>query len=380
MLTTKKLAEELHVTAGTVRLYARRGLIPFVETPSGHRRYDLEDVQTALARSRARRFEAADAPEHGPSLAAMTNGPPLRPARGWRPTITVALIAGAREGESVARLQRELRQGDVLDVAKSVTLFSPDAPSYPSETAGAPHDDPVMTMETLLKTGLSVVLSQDCDLRRPPAIEPYVVLAPLSEVDERTYREASDGMSSRFFAYPVIEGREDKGGLVVDARVVFSLEKTALMSSHIKRLTCPLSAPRREQLRNWLGNRFGRPAFPDEVVRQVVEPVASALKRVRGRDGFAGFFASVAFTGLAWTPGQAYCSLMLLTDPSLRERHGVSDTDVRAVHGRLCKALDHFARESDYTVIANIHDVTERPATDVLSHYEIDLDLDALDL
>lgn len=44
-------------------------------------------------------------------------------------------------------LVKDLHQGDVLDVAKSVRLYSPDTPSYPHEVEGVPHDEPVMTME-----------------------------------------------------------------------------------------------------------------------------------------------------------------------------------------------------------------------------------------
>ncbi|MBX5469316.1 MAG: hypothetical protein IRZ21_05390 [Thermoleophilaceae bacterium] len=277
-------------------------------------------------------------------------------------------------------LVKQLHQGDVLDVAKSVRLYSPDAPSYPNEVAGVPHDEPVMTMETRLPSGLSVIVSQDCDLRRMPHLEPYVVVAPLTEVDEITYREAADNMSTRFFAYPPIEGHEDKHNLVVDMRVVSSLEKTALLSSHIELIPCPLSGPRREDLLNFLGDRFGRKPFPDEIERQVIRPIESALKRVRQREGFAGVFSSVVFVGLRWSPGKSYCSLMLLLDPKLRERHKVADDDVEAVKARLQKALNHFTRNGDYSVIPNLHDVTKVQATVVLSHDEIPFEVEQLEL
>jgi hypothetical protein len=280
----------------------------------------------------------------------------------------------------VQALVKELYQGDVLDVAKSVRLYSPDAPSYPAEVEGVPHEEPVMTMETVIPSGLCVIVSQDCDLRRLPDIEPYVIVAPLTAVDEHTYREASDAMSTRFFAYPAVEGYEDRQLLVVDLRVLSSLEKTALLSSHVRRIPCPLSGPRREDLRHFVGDRFGRAPFPDEIARQVITPIEQALKRVRQNEAFAGVFSTVVWIGLDWTPGKSYCSLMLLLDPSLRERHKVGDADAAAVKKRLGKALSHFTRDGDYTVIPNLHDVTEVAATTVLSHDEIAFEVEQTDL
>lgn len=284
------------------------------------------------------------------------------------------------EPAEVAALVKELHQGDILDVAKSVRLYSPDAPSYPTEVEGIPHEEPVMTMETVIPSGLCVIVSQDCDLRRLPDLEPYVVVAPLTEIPEHAYGEANDGMSTRFFAYPQIEGHEDRERLVVDMRVLSSLEKTAVLSSHVQRIPCPLSSPRREDLRNFLGDRFGRAPFPDEIDRRVIKPIEQALKRVRQNQAFAGVFSSIVWVGLDWTPGKSYCSLMVLLDPSLRERHQVDDADAAAVKKRLGKALDHFTRDGDYTVIANLHDVTEVPATTVLSHDEITFEVEQTDL
>lgn len=99
-------------------------------------------------------------------------------------------------------------------------------------------------MENRLPSGLSVIISQDCDLRRMPDIEPMVLLAPLTFVPEAAYCEAEDGMSARHLAYPPIPGHEDQQRLVVDVRTVSSLEKPALLSSHIERIECPLTGTR----------------------------------------------------------------------------------------------------------------------------------------
>jgi hypothetical protein len=56
----------------------------------------------------------------------------------------------AIEPQELEDLLQTLHQGDVVDVAKSVRLYSPDAPTWPDEVETVPHEEPVMTMETLL--------------------------------------------------------------------------------------------------------------------------------------------------------------------------------------------------------------------------------------
>jgi len=49
MLTSTKLGKELGLTKATVCSLARQGRIPYIQLPSGHRRFDLEAVKAALA-------------------------------------------------------------------------------------------------------------------------------------------------------------------------------------------------------------------------------------------------------------------------------------------------------------------------------------------
>lgn len=282
--------------------------------------------------------------------------------------------------DELKQLVKALRQGDILDVAKTVRLYSPDAPSHPREVEGVAHEEPVMTMENRLSSGLSVIISQDCDLRRMPDIEPMVLLAPLTSVPQTSYREAEDAMSARHFAYPPIPGHEDQQQLVADMRIVSSLEKPALLSSHIKRIECPLTEARREGLRLWLGDRFGREAFPDDIERQVITPIEQAVKRVREKPDFAGLWHSVVWAGLEWTPGKSYVSLLMLSDTARREATGIGAQELGAARKRLSKALNHFAGKGDYTIIANIHDAEAVSAVELLQHAELPLDLEPVDL
>ena len=88
MLKPNELAEELGVSVSTVRAYAREGLIPFAETPKGHRRYDLSAVRRALG---ARTAPPPLTPGEGPRLA---KGParPIEVVPNWRSSISPTLL------------------------------------------------------------------------------------------------------------------------------------------------------------------------------------------------------------------------------------------------------------------------------------------------
>jgi hypothetical protein len=100
MLKSSDIAAKLHISEGTVRAYARAGVIPFVETPGGHRRYVLEDVRTALARAKKRRFEELEAGDQVPRLAKEAPAGPMQRGRNRRRGITRASIADARAAET----------------------------------------------------------------------------------------------------------------------------------------------------------------------------------------------------------------------------------------------------------------------------------------
>lgn len=99
MLKSSDLAKELHISEGTVRAYARDGLIPFVETPGGHRRYVLEDVRAALEMAKSHSIEPLEEGDQTPRLDEQTPAAPLRRGRSRRRGITRAAIAEARAAQ-----------------------------------------------------------------------------------------------------------------------------------------------------------------------------------------------------------------------------------------------------------------------------------------
>jgi hypothetical protein len=92
------IAKALHVSEQTVRAYAREGVIPYVETPGGHRRYVLDDVRTALARAKKRSFKPLDEDE-APRLAPRVPAAPLRQARRPLRSSARTLIAEAHAAD-----------------------------------------------------------------------------------------------------------------------------------------------------------------------------------------------------------------------------------------------------------------------------------------
>lgn len=272
---------------------------------------------------------------------------------------------------------KTVRQGDLIDVGKLVVLYSPDAPLHAEEVEGVDHEEPLMTRETRLRPNLCAVISQDCDIQRLPDIEPYIAVAPVTEVSEKIYGLASKGLTARHFAYPVLEGHEGEL-LALDARIVQSIEKTALASTHIARLETPLTEVQRDLLRKFLGDRFGRVAFPNDVVRQVIRPIERAVDFV-ARDANGGrVIASNEFIGLRWTPGRAYCSLLIVTNPSKRVKFKANEPEVRAALNLLKKKLNEYTREGDYTVGPVIRDGSEMRAGDLLEYTELRIEVDAL--
>ncbi len=99
MLKSSDIAKELYISEQSVRAYARDGLIPFVQTPGGHRRYVLADVRAALARSGKREFTPL-ADDEAPRLRDGLGGAPLRRGRSRRRGITRAAIAEARAAQA----------------------------------------------------------------------------------------------------------------------------------------------------------------------------------------------------------------------------------------------------------------------------------------
>ncbi len=97
VVTTKEVAKRLHVSAATVRSYAREGLIPCEVTFGGHRRFELPRVLDAWQKVR------------GTPAADMEDAKSIEVSEGWKSDWAISAI---RSDENAANKEDE--QTDVL--------------------------------------------------------------------------------------------------------------------------------------------------------------------------------------------------------------------------------------------------------------------------
>lgn len=291
-------------------------------------------------------------------------------------------LAGAAEldPDESRRLLESLKQGEVVRIDHAPRVLSLAHPIDPEEVKGAgldPSRQPVATLDLKLDPALAVVVSQDCDLVRDVGHEPYVLLAPLTRLDDKLHAEVLRSGSSRFFSYPAIGGEPT---LAVDMRLVFSLEKPAIFTPEVERLGCPLTEPQRSRLRSWLGARFARVAFPDEIADLVVAPIQAAAEALAKDKNYARALSAVGFTGLRFTGGVGQCSLLLLVDAGACVRLKVDDQLLGQLQRKLHGRIHGGTRDTGYEVNVTIASPGEISALEVLSHHPLPLgDFDADD-
>ena len=180
------------------------------------------------------------------------------------------------------RLQRQLaslRQGDLISLGGVSIVGAGPARAYAHTGAEAPDDELWnVTIET--DTGWYVVLSQDCDIVRPPDIEPVLAVSPIQLVPQARWAGLRSGpYSPRLFPFPDDKGisGDVEGMPVADVRYVTCVDKTALDHRAVQTLR-PLSGPHRANFQRWLSRRFARAANDDMVERDVL---AAAGRRIR---------------------------------------------------------------------------------------------------
>lgn len=112
--SSAETARALGLAAATIQKYAREGRIPFDATPGGHRRFDLDEVRSALYGS-SRGLSADPLPLDGGlgTGAPITHGPAAEAERDTR-----ALVALPAVTEPGARTALQ----DLFDRARSVLV------------------------------------------------------------------------------------------------------------------------------------------------------------------------------------------------------------------------------------------------------------------
>lgn len=127
-----------------------------------------------------------------------------------------------------------------------------------------------------------IIVSQTCDIQRPPSLEPYVEAMTAYWTTDRSLIHAAGKNSVRHFL--VTRRISSEGfvgsGLIVDATIHIQIEKESLLKCSPQE-SFPeddILTPRR--FSRWLGRRYNRPALPDELVVAVQKPIVKAIGKL----------------------------------------------------------------------------------------------------
>jgi hypothetical protein len=128
-----------------------------------------------------------------------------------------------------------------------------------------------------------MVITQSCDLLKPPDELPQIEVARVFTTDKaRIIATAQDFGSARLFR---INDPAEQVAVVVDYGQRALLDKGFLAALKPDNgVLDALTEERRKTFARWLGQRYARPAVPDEDYPVITEPVREAWKRLLDED------------------------------------------------------------------------------------------------
>lgn len=187
------------------------------------------------------------------------------------------------------KVLRGVAQGDLVSLG-AVTLVGVGASAAWSSTAAhegfdadnAAASDELWSLTVESDVGWYVVITQDCDIVRDPAIEPALVVCPLRFVPDAAWQALRSGPGSpREFPFPSGRGLPPLEGHkpVADLRFVTSVDKTALLHPSVK-FAQPLSGPQRATFGRWVGARYARAPHLDVLERDVLPKAADVVRKL----------------------------------------------------------------------------------------------------
>lgn len=225
-------------------------------------------------------------------------------------------------------------------------------------------------------TGLVIVATQSCDTVRELAIEPYVQVAPIVDVDQAVWARSRAGrLSPRYFALP--QNLEGVAAPVVDIRLIATVDKRLVLEN-----TLPFVSELAPELRGpfaiWLGRRFARYAFSDELETDLLNPLRKRLGdryEVPGPEG--ALVRSVE--GVFVAQMDRTVKVLFLVEPGTKTTSQLdSDEKVRAAAKQLLKPIYLRARDTGWTLSTPVQEPSELGAFDLLYEYnQLELDLPA---
>jgi hypothetical protein len=128
-----------------------------------------------------------------------------------------------------------------------------------------------------------VLVSQDCDIsaKAEPRVE---LLRGYWTADKSTLHTARLNSVRGFLLGERQRGDGKSEGLVVDATRRLLLEKSSLLELEPARELGTLDSSKARRFRQWLAQRYDRPAIPDVIVNAVQKPLVKALDKLSDDD------------------------------------------------------------------------------------------------
>lgn len=187
----------------------------------------------------------------------------------------------------------EQEQGDLISTSLFPSLATPECTFHPdteaTEFCSGQGSQIWAAPVRPITTGWGVIVTQTCDLIADADVEPFIQVAPLTDVgDEATWKAAQDGRDHRIFALPPVAGLETPA---VEPQISFPVEKAVLLHPDVDTISTPLSPAQRIHLSLWLARRCGRHAFPDSTEDYVLRPLRNELRKRLAQGSQIGTFA-----------------------------------------------------------------------------------------
>ncbi len=148
-----------------------------------------------------------------------------------------------------------------------------------AERDGAPLTQPFPVWVPAKQDDRMMVITQTCDIVKAPGKMPQVEVARVfTTASEKMIAQAQDFGSARYFR---VNGTDQAEALILDYGHRALLDKGFLGAvKPDNALVVDWSGAQRERLARWLGQRYSRPAIPDEDYAQITRPVRDAWKKL----------------------------------------------------------------------------------------------------
>lgn len=148
-----------------------------------------------------------------------------------------------------------------------------------AERAGTPYTAPFVVEAPARQGDRMMVLTQTCDIVKPSRDLPQVEVARVfATTNARMVVQAQDFGSARYFRVNAFDRPE---AWILDYGNRALLDKGFLGATepdHV--LVDGWDVGQRERFARWLGQRYSRPAIPDEDYEQITRPVRAAWKKL----------------------------------------------------------------------------------------------------